>query len=141
MLQDPFVDEGDTDWQLFGESYNDDGDSHDDVFLVMLGAGMDADMIAGTDDRLKARVGWLAYVGAFASTLLRGRPGDSQGNPGAGSGSLEIHNVNAVGCQCGCGCFPGLGTMSQVVFCLGLIPIEVIKHDRNLANGFFLPLR
>ena len=49
-----------------------EGDSHDDVFLVMLGAGMDADMIAGTDDDLKARVGWLAYVGAFASTLLRG---------------------------------------------------------------------
>ncbi len=48
------------------------GESHDDVFLVMLGAGMDADMIAGTDDRLKARVGWLAYVGAFANTLLRG---------------------------------------------------------------------
>nr|WP_277815494.1 hypothetical protein [Dietzia kunjamensis] len=33
---------------------------------------MDADMIAGTDDKLKARVGWLAYVGAFANTLLRG---------------------------------------------------------------------
>lgn len=48
------------------------GDSHDDVFLVMLGAGMDADMIAGTDDKLKARVGWLAYVSAFANTLLRG---------------------------------------------------------------------
>ena len=48
------------------------GLSHDDVFLVMLGAGMDADMIAGTDDQLKARVGWLAYVGAFANTLLRG---------------------------------------------------------------------
>lgn len=49
-----------------------EGDSHDDVFLVMLGAGMDADMIAGTDDGLKARVGWFAYVGSFASTLLRG---------------------------------------------------------------------
>ena len=48
------------------------GETHDDVFLVMLGAGMDADMIAGTDDDLKARVGWIAYVGAFTSTLLRG---------------------------------------------------------------------
>lgn len=57
-----------------GEVHYTDGDgvSHDDVFLVMLGAGMDADMIAGTDDKLKARVGWLAYVGAFANTLLRG---------------------------------------------------------------------
>ncbi|KAA0919039.1 diacylglycerol kinase family protein [Dietzia sp. ANT_WB102] len=49
-----------------------DGESHDDVFLVMLGAGMDADMIAGTDADLKARVGWLAYVGSFANTLVRG---------------------------------------------------------------------
>ena len=49
-----------------------EGTSHQDVFLVMLGAGMDADMIAGTNDDLKARVGWFAYVGAFASTLLRG---------------------------------------------------------------------
>lgn len=54
-------------------SYTDgDGASHDDVFLVMLGAGMDADMIAGTDADLKARVGWLAYVGAFANTLVSG---------------------------------------------------------------------
>lgn len=49
-----------------------DGAEHDDVFLVMLGAGMDADMIAGTDAELKARVGWLAYVGAFANTLISG---------------------------------------------------------------------
>ncbi len=49
-----------------------EGTTHDDVFLVMLGAGMDADMIAGTDAELKARVGWLAYVGAFANTLISG---------------------------------------------------------------------
>lgn len=49
-----------------------EGATHEDVFLVMLGAGMDADMIAGTDDDLKARVGWFAYVGSFANTLLRG---------------------------------------------------------------------
>ena len=49
-----------------------EGEHHEGVFLVMLGAGMDADMIAGTDSRLKARVGWPAYVGAFANTLLSG---------------------------------------------------------------------
>ena len=48
------------------------GARHSEKFLVMLGVGMDADMIAGTDSRLKARVGWAAYVGAFATTLLRG---------------------------------------------------------------------
>ncbi len=57
-----------------GEVRYTDGEGHsrDDVFLVMLGAGMDADMIAGTNDGLKARVGWFAYVGAFVTTLLRG---------------------------------------------------------------------
>ena len=49
-----------------------EGEGHDEFFLVMLGAGMDADMIAGTDDRLKARVGWVAYVGAFVRTVLHG---------------------------------------------------------------------
>lgn len=57
-----------------GEVRYTDGEGVDDedVFLVMLGTGMDADMIAGTDEDLKARVGWFAYVGAFATTLLRG---------------------------------------------------------------------
>lgn len=49
-----------------------DGAEHDDVFLVMLGAGMDAELISGADDGLKARVGWIAYVGAFTRVVLRG---------------------------------------------------------------------
>lgn len=40
------------------------------VFLVMAGIGMDAQMIAATDDDLKAKAGWLAYVKAI-STVLR----------------------------------------------------------------------
>ena len=57
-----------------GEVHYTDGEGTDgeDVFLVMLGTGMDADMIAGTDDDLKSRMGWFAYVGAFASSLVRG---------------------------------------------------------------------
>ena len=49
-----------------------EGTEHSTGFLVMLGAGMDADMIAGTDDSLKARVGWIAYVSSFMNTLLKG---------------------------------------------------------------------
>jgi diacylglycerol kinase family enzyme len=32
-------------------------------YLVMAGFGIDADMVAGTDDALKRSIGWVAYVG------------------------------------------------------------------------------
>lgn len=51
---------------------DEDGREHDDVFLVMLGAGMDAELIAGADEGLKARVGWIAYVGSFTRAVVRG---------------------------------------------------------------------
>jgi diacylglycerol kinase family enzyme len=41
------------------------------VFLVMAGLGFDAAVIGGTDDGLKDRIGWLAYVEAG----LRNLPG------------------------------------------------------------------
>lgn len=39
-----------------------DQDAPDRVFLVMAGLGFDAAMMAGAPERLKARVGWLAYA-------------------------------------------------------------------------------
>ncbi|MGA1836247.1 diacylglycerol kinase family protein [Herbiconiux sp. 11R-BC] len=48
---------------------------HDDdsvtrhAYLVMAGLGLDAKMLAATDDELKAKVGWLAYVKAIATVL------------------------------------------------------------------------
>jgi diacylglycerol kinase (ATP) len=39
------------------------------VFLVMTGLGLDAKMLANTDDDLKKRVGWLAYAKALSTTL------------------------------------------------------------------------
>ena len=38
-------------------------------FLVMAGLGIDAKMLAATDDDLKARIGWLAYVKAIVTAL------------------------------------------------------------------------
>lgn len=32
------------------------------VFLVIAGIGFDANMVAGTDDQLKSRIGWMAYI-------------------------------------------------------------------------------
>ncbi|GAA2753585.1 diacylglycerol/lipid kinase family protein [Amnibacterium kyonggiense] len=48
-----------------------DGGHSKHAFLVMAGFGIDAKMLSATDDDLKAKVGWLAYVKAFA-TVLRG---------------------------------------------------------------------
>jgi diacylglycerol kinase (ATP) len=39
------------------------------AFLVMAGLGLDAKMLASTDDELKAKIGWLAYVGAILTAL------------------------------------------------------------------------
>lgn len=39
------------------------------AYLVMAGLGLDAKMLAHTDDELKAKVGWLAYVKAIAIAL------------------------------------------------------------------------
>ncbi|MDF2442482.1 MAG: diacylglycerol kinase, partial [Subtercola sp.] len=39
------------------------------VFVVMAGMGIDAKMIANTDDDLKAKAGWLAYVKAIAKVF------------------------------------------------------------------------
>jgi diacylglycerol kinase (ATP) len=39
------------------------------AYLVMAGLGLDARMLANTDDDLKKRIGWLAYVRALTDTL------------------------------------------------------------------------
>src|SRR5215218_7116661 len=46
-----------------------DGKRERRVFLVMAGLGLDARMIANTNDDLKAKVGWLAYVDAIARSI------------------------------------------------------------------------
>lgn len=47
----------------------DDGSTASTDFVVMAGIGLDADMLANTDDDLKKKVGWLAYVKAGAGAL------------------------------------------------------------------------
>jgi diacylglycerol kinase family enzyme len=46
-----------------------DGATRRHAYLVMAGVGIDARMIAATDDDLKARHGWLAYVKAIGTVL------------------------------------------------------------------------
>ena len=54
------------------EIERDDKSRDKHVFLVMAGLGLDAKMIANTNDELKKKVGWLAYVDAIARSLRGG---------------------------------------------------------------------
>jgi diacylglycerol kinase (ATP) len=51
------------------EIRREDGSSSEHVYVVMTGLGIDAKMLANTDDDLKKKVGWLAYVKALVATL------------------------------------------------------------------------
>ncbi|MFL0713676.1 MAG: diacylglycerol/lipid kinase family protein [Microcella pacifica] len=46
-----------------------DASTDEHAFLVMAGVGLDAKMLANTDEELKAKVGWLAYVKAITLAL------------------------------------------------------------------------
>ena len=72
------------------------------AFVVMAGLGIDATMIANTDDELKKRVGWLAYVGAIGKALrdkneLRMRYNlDGQGNHSVRAHTIIIGNCGSL---------------------------------------------
>ncbi|HTE61700.1 MAG TPA: diacylglycerol kinase family protein [Solirubrobacteraceae bacterium] len=51
------------------EIEREDGTREEMAFVVMAGLGLDAKMIANTNDELKRRVGWLAYVDAIVRSM------------------------------------------------------------------------
>jgi diacylglycerol kinase family enzyme len=51
------------------ELRNGDSKTKRHAYLVMAGLGLDAKMLANTDDDLKAKAGWLAYVKAIGKAL------------------------------------------------------------------------
>jgi diacylglycerol kinase (ATP) len=53
-----------------------DGTSVDEVFLVMAGIGLDAHMAGHTNERLKRRIGWLAYSDPIARSIIGNRQFD-----------------------------------------------------------------
>jgi diacylglycerol kinase (ATP) len=72
------------------------------AFVVMAGLGIDATMIAKTDDDLKAKVGWLAYVSAMGKALrdqneLRMRYNlDRKGNHSVRAHTIIIGNCGSL---------------------------------------------
>jgi diacylglycerol kinase family enzyme len=72
------------------------------AYLVMAGLGLDAKMLAATDEELKAKVGWLAYVQAIAKVLrdknqLRIRYNlDGKGNRSVRAHTIMIGNCGSL---------------------------------------------
>lgn len=50
-----------------------DGRIDEHAFVVMAGIGLDAQLMANTDDELKKKIGWLAYVQSIGQALKGGR--------------------------------------------------------------------
>lgn len=50
------------------------GESTEHGFVVMGGMGLDAAMIANTSGELKKKVGWIAYIGGAARSLVGAKP-------------------------------------------------------------------
>ncbi|MDT0157300.1 diacylglycerol kinase family protein [Microbacterium sp. ARD32] len=79
-----------------------DGGAAETGFLVMIGVGLDAHMLAETDDDLKDRAGWLAYVEAMGRALTAAETMDislrvDEGEEQAVSGhTLLIGNCGAI---------------------------------------------
>lgn len=54
------------------ELRREDGSQEKHTFVVMAGLGLDAQMMVNTDDDLKKKVGWLAYVQALSKAVKGG---------------------------------------------------------------------
>jgi diacylglycerol kinase (ATP) len=104
---------------------DDSVDKH--LYLVMAGLGIDAKMIANTDDELKAKAGWLAYVKAIAlvlrdKTSLRFRYRLDEGH---------IHNVKAHTIMIGnCGSLPAnILLMPDAAVDDGVFDVLILKPE------------
>ncbi|MBK4346921.1 diacylglycerol/lipid kinase family protein [Lacisediminihabitans changchengi] len=71
-----------------------DGSRSRHAYLVMAGFGLDAKMLAGTDEQAKKRLGWIAYVGALGRALLdKNELRMRYQLDGSGTKSLQAHTM------------------------------------------------
>lgn len=113
------------------------------AFVVMAGIGLDATIMANTDDDLKAKAGWLAYVASAARTLVgdsyrirvdvdgervadRRQRGVMVGNCGSIQGNVEV--------------FPGAAVDDGILDVLAVAPRGVFGWAR-VAGSLLSRLR
>ena len=89
------------------------------AYLVMAGLGLDAKMLASTNDDLKAKIGWLAYVGAIITALRDKNQLRMQYDlDGQGARSARAHTIIVGNC----------GTLTANV---------VLLPEATVDDGFF----
>jgi diacylglycerol kinase (ATP) len=78
---------------------HEDGSVSQHAYLVMAGLGLDAKMLAATDEELKAKVGWLAYVKAIGQVLRDKNQLRMRYNlDGTGNRSVRAHTIMIGNC-------------------------------------------
>jgi diacylglycerol kinase (ATP) len=109
---------------------NPDGSRDRNAFVVMAGLGLDAKMLANTNDRLKKRVGWLAYVDAiFRSLRDENRITIRYDLDGTGRKTMRTNTI-IVG---NCGLLPGnLMLLPDAAVDDGIFDIVALRPERRI---------
>lgn len=106
------------------------GSTEQHVFVVMAGLGLDAQMIANTDPKLKKRAGWVAYVDAIAKSLRDSNRLHIRYNlDGEGNRTATVHTI-LIG---NCGLLPGnIQLLPDAAIDDGIFDIVALRPE-----GFF----
>ena len=104
-----------------------DGSREHTVFTVLCGVGIDAAMIANTDDDLKRRVGWVAYVDGIRRSLKGGSTMRFRCRTDQGP-TISVHaNTIMVG---NCGLLPGnVVLMPDAVIDDGELDVAILRPN------------
>ena len=109
---------------------SEDGSRQRKIFVVMAGLGLDAKMLANTNERLKKRVGWLAYVDAIIRSLRDdNRMTIRYDLDGAGAKSMRTNTI-ILG---NCGLLPGnLMLLPDAAVDDGIFDIVALRPERRI---------
>lgn len=110
------------------------GHSSEHAFLVIAGIGMDAEILADTNDGLKKAVGWLAYTEAGMRHLPGRRRKVSISLDG---GPEQVRNIRSV-LFANCGLVPGgIDFIPQAMIDDGMLDV-VVMSPRSVVGWFIM---
>lgn len=102
-----------------------DGARERTAFTVICGVGIDAAMIANTDDELKKRVGWVAYMGGILRSVRGGHAMKLRFRIDGGAARAAHANTVMIG---NCGILPGnVVLLPDAVIDDGALDIAVLR--------------